>query len=89
MLLWPQKNIYSAMKLPVENKNLTILKKIVLTEHHQAGLIIEGRVVGVDKGLLQLLMVDVAAVVGVNRLKPLIGLRVNSWWDIPCNTRII
>lgn len=56
-----------------------------LTDHHEAGLIVERRPVGVDERLLQLLHVYEAAAVGVNTLEPLVGLWVHTWGDVTCN----
>lgn len=56
-----------------------------LTDHHEAGLVVERRPVGVDERLLQLLQVDEAAVVRVNTQEPLVGLRVHARGDVSCN----
>lgn len=59
--------------------------KSPLTDHHEAGLIVERRPVGVNERLLQLLQVNEAAVVWVNSLEPLVGLRVHARGDVNCN----
>lgn len=56
-----------------------------LTDHHEAGLVVEGRPVGVEERLLQLLQVDEAAVVRVDALEPLVGLGVNAGGDVTYN----
>lgn len=53
-----------------------------LTDHHEAGLVIKSRIVGVDKRLLQLLWVDETAVVSVDSLEPLVRLWVNTRRDV-------
>lgn len=58
---------------------------VPLTDHHEAGLIVERRPVGVNKRLLQLLQVYEAAVVWVNTLEPLVGLWVHARGDVTCN----
>lgn len=56
-----------------------------LTDHHEAGLVVERRPVGVEERLLQLLQVDEAAVVRVDALEPLVGLGVNAGGDVTYN----
>lgn len=52
-----------------------------LTDHHEAGLVVKSRPVGVDERLLQLLGVDEATVVRVDSLEPLVRLWVDARRD--------
>lgn len=51
-------------------------------DHHEAGLVVESRPVGVDEGLLQLLQIDVATAVRVHSVEPLERLLANTGRDV-------
>lgn len=53
-----------------------------LTEHHNAGFVIESGVVGIHECLLQLFCVNVATMICIHRRKPLVGLRVHAGGNV-------
>lgn len=59
-----------------------------LTEHHNAGFVIERGVVGIHERLLQLFSVNVATMICVHRRKPLVGLRIHTGRNVTYNMKM-